>query len=148
MNNKPRTFYTALIGLGVVISSQCRCRLSNAFVLPATQKKQSATGLFSVTEKTAEIGGTKTFSSNNAPSEQDAWVAQSFDATQPAVVGPERCLVYDTTLRGKSVFLSRGILFCSCPLHLQSSTTPSSFDLWFAQMGPKWNLSTYPATTS
>lgn len=31
--------------------------------------------------------------------EQDAWVAESFESSHPAVVGPKSCLIYDTTLR-------------------------------------------------
>lgn len=49
-----------------------------------------------------------TISSEYAQS-SDAWVAQAFEPTntaalhpeEGAIVGPERCLVYDTTLRGE-----------------------------------------------
>jgi len=31
----------------------------------------------------------------------DTWVSEAFERQDPAVIGPGRCLIYDTSLRGE-----------------------------------------------
>jgi hypothetical protein len=96
----------------------------------------------------------------------DVWVSEYFQHMDPAVVGPEKCIMYDTTLRGEisSVEEGRGDRFLAYSVSHVLLAVPvvNHIRLWILvflyhthiyiktlfQMGRKWRQSMYLVTTN